>query len=536
MVVLVTELRLRLLAGSFTRSRGRAVLLGAGYLACLGAAGSVALALLVLGTAPVAVVGSMLVLTGAVMTVLWITVPLLLTGTDDTLAPRRFALLPVSAARLLPAIALAGTVGIGLLCSLLVTAGAVGAWSAQPRLLPAALVGGLLGLTAAYLAPKVLAAGLTTTLASRRYRDLAGVAMALSGVGATLLLQGLSVGLQQSLEQADDATVLRSFSSAMRVVGWTPLGWGWAVPWELAEGRTASAVVHAVLALGLVLGLLVAWWWLLRRALTSPLEAAGGSAITTSRRLNRLLGGGVTGTVAARLLRYYRRDPRRLLAYLTLAALPVLVATTALLGRPDGQLPVSLLTVAPLLGLVLGPTVAFDLSYDGSALWTHLAAGVRGWQDRLGRVLALAVLTVPLLLVVLGLSVAVLGMRHLIPLLAGSLATLLCSLGTGSWVGALIQVEVPPPGSSPFAKGSGGGAVSVLVAGLTIMGTAVLSLPALVVAVLAYSRLWAWYAAVPLGLAVGLLTLVGGVLAGGRLLDRRWPEVLSRVTRPHGCA
>ena len=52
--------------------------------------------------------------------------------------------------------------------------------------------------------------------------------------------------------------------------------------------------------------------------------------------------------------------------------------------------------------------MAQDLSYDGSAIWLHAGSGVRGLEDRLGRVLSTLTVFVPVVVVltVVGLSLS----------------------------------------------------------------------------------------------------------------------------------
>ena len=55
-----------------------------------------------------------------------------------------------------------------------------------------------------------------------------------------------------------------------------------------------------------------------------------------------------------------------------------------------GEAPAALLGVPPWIALMSGWVLHDDLAYDSTALWMHLSAGVRGRDDRLGRMLAAA--------------------------------------------------------------------------------------------------------------------------------------------------
>jgi ABC-2 type transport system permease protein len=155
---------------------------------------------------------------------------------------------------------------------------------------------------------------------------------------------------------------------------------------------------------------------------------------------------------------------------------------------------------------------------------------VKGWEDRLGRLLGFSTVALPIVTLVLLMGVVVTGSDHLIPFAAATIAVTGAALGVGSHLGSIIQVPVPPPGSNPFGKGSGGGPLSVVVSLLTIVLALLVSAPAIVVGALSYSAVWARYAALPIALATAGATIAWGVVMGGRRLDRHWPEVLREVT------
>ena len=185
-----------------------------------------------------------------------------------------------------------------------------------------------------------------------------------------------------------------------------------------------------------------------------------------------------------------------------------------------------------LLALLVGASVAQDLSYDGSALWAHVTTGMPGAADRWGRVLSTLTIFVPLLVVMLVAAVALTGRWDLLgPVLGLTAAFLLGSLGVGAFVGGLWQWPAPPPGANPFQKGSSGGLPAFLSFGVTTLGTLVVGLPDRGPRRRLALPALAGLAVVPVGLATGALVLVLGVGRGGRLLERRWPEVLRRCRR-----
>lgn len=64
---------------------------------------------------------------------------------------------------------------------------------------------------------------------------------------------------------------------------------------------------------------------------------------------------------------------------------------------------------------------------------------------------------------------------------------------------------------------------------LTTTGAVVASLPALALAIGSYWLPWLGWLALLVGVAGGAFALRYGMRRGGRLLDRRWPEVLAAV-------
>ena len=530
MVTLLVGLRFRLLRRSLAGgTRQRAAVTAVAIVSLLFTA-PVCLVLIVLSHTDVMLARALTVLIGFALMIAWIWLPLFLTGTDDALSPSRFALLPVRASRLIPGLYVAGLLGLGSLLTILVGVASVIGWARSTPVFIAGVAGMILGVVTATLLPHVLTTAFSGALGSRRFRDVTGLAMVLFAVGITVLLQLASSAISRT---AGPDAVVAALDHAATVLSWTPLGAAWVLPADVAQGDVGAALGHAAVALVTLGALLLGWWAALRRALTTPLDVPDiVGRVTRDSVIDRWLSGSSTAVVAGRLLRYYRRDPRRLLSVFSMMLAPVLVGVsvagvTAAGGHAGG---ISLLLVAPLLGLLLGPTLAFDISHDDSALWTHITTSLRGWEDRLGRLLGFSTVALPIVALVLLMGVVVTGSDHLVPFAAATIAVTGAALGVGSHLGSIIQVPVPPPGSNPFGKGSGGGPLSVVVSLLTIVLALLLSSPAIVVGSLSYSVVWARYAAVPIALATAAATIGWGVVMGGRRLDRQWPEVLREVT------
>jgi hypothetical protein len=144
-------------------------------------------------------------------------------------------------------------------------------------------------------------------------------------------------------------------------------------------------------------------------------------------------------------------------------AVPLLVA-----GVPPEL--VALVPV-PFAALLLGWLPHDDLAYDSTAVWMHIASGVRGVSDRVGRLVPVLLVGVPLLAVAVPVAISLHGRWAMLPALAGVCASLfLCGLGLSSISSVVSPYAVSRPGESPFQQpqrtsARGGIAQAVVMAG-----------------------------------------------------------------------
>ncbi len=465
----------------------------------------------------------------AALTLGWLLMSLLVFGVDETVDPARFALLPVRARELLPGLLVCGLVGVPGAATVLISLGLIVTWARSVPLTLAAVIAAGLGLVTCVLLSRVATSGFAAFLASRRFRDLALIALALVGAGF-----GVAGNLIGTLIGPEASRFREGLAAIATIAGWTPFGWAWAIPADVARGDWLVAVVHLVLAAGLVVGGWSAWGHLLAVRLTSPIEGGSSSAKVTNRRA-AVSGFRATpaGGVAVRDLKYWRRDPRYLAGIAGFLVAPVIIIVTQLANPYGSPLVAALAPV--LLGLVAGATMAQDLSYDGSSVWLHVTTGLRGADDRWGRIVSSAVIYLPLVLVVVLMTSAATGRWDLLPVVAGLTVTLtLTGLGAGALVGTLWQWPAPPPGASPFQKGNSGGLPALASYGVTLVGTLLGALPAIGLALGSIAASWLAWLVLPVGMICGALAVWVGVVRGGRILDRRWPEVLGAVSERTG--
>jgi ABC-2 type transport system permease protein len=122
---------------------------------------------------------------------------------------------------------------------------------------------------------------------------------------------------------------------------------------------------------------------------------------------------------------------------------------------------------------------------------------------------------------------------RLLPSLLGvSTALLLAGLGIGSITSAAMPYPVVKPGDSPFQQPQSTGALTALVQSITMFGSLILAVPAIGFAALGIFDDPSWHAAsLAAGAGIGLLMLVIGVFAGGRVFEKRGPEIVAAAVR-----
>ncbi len=466
------------------------------------------------GTAEVAMVVT--VLGGSALTLGFAAAPLV-AGTVDPLDARRFAVFDIPAAPLAGALALAGVISVPVAAITALAVCAVVLWQALGVPWPLAALGAVLGVLTCALLARVCAALAALFLRERRSRELTGLFV------LAILVVVVPVGVFLASLQWGGA-VPQQLVQAARILGDSPLGAAWAIPARAADGPGALAACISI-AVGTVVALAAGWAALVHHALHSverPVVARG------SGRLGwfAVTPGTPGGAIAARSLLYWLGD-RRYLVNLLVIPLAGLFAMVPLLivGVPVSTV---VLLPVPIMALFLGWLPHNDLAYDSTAIWLHLASGVRGISDRIGRLVPVTVVGVPLLAVTVPIAIAVHGRWSLLPALVGVCASLfLCGLGLSSISSALAPYPVTRPGDSPFRQPERSGALPALAQALVLLGTLALSAPALGWGVLAFASdisyapfaLWG-------GLVVGLLVLAVGVAAGSAVFERRGPRLL----------
>ncbi|MET0975959.1 MAG: hypothetical protein ABWX82_09855 [Leifsonia sp.] len=523
MVAQLLRLRLRLFGNLFRRGPWQVVGITVGLLYGFCIALLCLFVLAGLRFAPdVNLLRDAIVVSGAIVVIGFIVVPLFL-GSDDSFDPRRFALFGVPDRQLSFGLAVAAFVAIPAAVLAVALVGFVIAWTRGFGETVLAVLAAVVALVTCVLLARVTTSVAALFLATRRAREVSGVL----GVAMIVLISPIIVLLVQVDWTSSGRALLRSLGG---ILSWTPLGAVWAVPGDAAAGSWGTAVIKLLIALATVGVLWLAWKSLVSRALVTPGRQAQSHAYHGLGWFDRMPPG-PTGAVAARSLTYWIRDSRYWVSLVMIPVLPVLlVVPLAAVHVPTGVL--ALLPV-PVMCIFLGWTIHNDVAYDSTAVWLHVASGVSGFSDRVGRLVPALLLSLPLIALGTIVSMLLYNDWSVLPSFVGVCASLfLVGLGCSSYTSARFPYPVPKPGASPFAQPQSSGTAAVAVQSLTFLVALLLTLPVLVFAALAIFVDPDWHLAAFIdGVGTGVVALVLGVWWGSRTFTHRGPEILASAIR-----
>ena len=523
MVAQLLRLRVDLLAGEVRGSARRSVLVVVASLAGLAAAVFVAMAVAALRTADPEVARSVIVPVGTLVTVAFSIIPLAVGGADQ-FDPRRFAVFGVSRRDLAVGLGVAGLVGVPLVALAVVAVAQSVAWMRDGGTGVLGVVAAVLVVVTAALLVRVgCAVGAWVFGGQRQTRD-AGWLVAL----VVVVLAIPTVSLLLRVDWIDPRST--ELDRIADVAGWTPWGAAWAVPAEAAAGHAGEATVKLLIALAVVGLLGWAWWALVGHLLVTVDDRTRTRSYRTLGWFDRL-GANPAGAVAARALTYWGRDPRYRTSYLILLLVPIVVVPLGVAGMPWHW---TALIPLPLMAVIAGFLPHNDVAYDNTAVWLHVASGAPGWSDRLGRLTPVIVVGVPAIVAGGWLSAWLFGDLTVFPVVVGvCVGALFAGLGISSVVSVALPYPTVRPGDRAFQQPQAAGVVSTVAQSTTIIGILLFSVPAVWLAVLAFTDDTASWALLTLvvGAGVGVVVLGLGVLVGGKLFDRYGPDLLAAAQR-----
>ena len=522
MVAQFLRLKLRLLANIFRRGPWQVVGIVIGLVYGLGAASLLFTSLVGLRfVSDIELIRDVFIVVGGATVIGFAVFPLVF-RVDDTMDPRRFALFGLPHRTLAFGLAVAATIGIPALVLAILLTGTVVTWSRGAGETFIALMAAAVAFATCLLIARLSTAVASVLLATRRAREVGGVL----GVLLIVMLSPVIVVLATLDWAASGLRVLEAIAGGL---AWTPLGAAFAAPGDAAAGDWGPAILKLIIALLTLGAIWLAWQAVVARMLLTPGREASAKSSSGLGWFDRMPHS-PSGAVAARSITYWFRDPRYWVSIIMVPVVPILVVPLGLAGIP---IAFTALIPVPLMCLLLGWSLHNDTAYDSTAIWLHVASGVKGRADRLGRLVP--VLITGALVIGLGsaVTVFVLGDWRLLPPLVGvSTALLFGGLGIGAVTSARFPYPAVKPGDSPFQQPQSTGTITALVQSITMLGSILVAVPALAFAALGLFDDPAWYtAAFAAGVGLGVLVLVAGVWLGGRVFDRRGPEILAAALR-----
>ena len=550
MVATLLSLKFRLTIAELKRSVARLVLWILLGLYALFIVGGV---LIALGFASLAVAGhealtgSLTVVAGSILVVGWTLLPLVFFGSDQTLDPARFVQFPLSGRKLAPGLVLSGIVGLPGLFTALICLGSGLPWLKTPLVLIVGVVGGIVGFLMTQIGCRLTTTLLSGTLSSRKGRDLTGVIGLIVILALSMSAYAVSlVGGYMSTEPGRWNQMLTVSKTLGSILALTPFGAPWALVGDAGQGQWGTFAVHLVLTVAyLVLGMW-AYGAVLNKALLATTRVVvtrtvtKGDAIAKAANWRWARGKLIpVAAITARALRYWRKDPRYLGTIPSILVMPVLFTimglTLPLMGGDGDATPTWLVTGMVAFGLgftalMTGFSLSTDVAFDSTAWWIHLASGVRGWQDRLGRVVGEAVWAIPLLLII-GIAVPLImdAPGRIVTCLAAMASLYLCSLGVSSVCSGLIIYPVALPGESPLKMKTGMMGSQMLSQMGCMVVSGIVGVPICVWAIFATG--WQAWVALLVAIVWGIGILALGVVLGGRIMDSRGPAILQTLKK-----
>ena len=523
MVAQFLGLKLRLLGNLFRRSPWQVFGMVIGLLYGLGAAFAVVASLFALRLADIDLARNIVVTGGSLIVLGFLLVPLVF-GADDTIDPRKFALLGIPNTRLAFGLGAAAFVGVPALVMAIIALAQVVTWSRNSAAVFVALISAVLLVITCVLGSRVTTAIATMLLATRRAREATGL-IALVVLSALTPIVALMVTVDWWTQ---GLSVLNSIAD---VAAWTPLGAVWAAPAFAAAGNIGAASGALAIAVAFVLILWFAWRGLIALMLVTPERVSRTRAYTGLGWFGRLPAT-PAGAIAARSISYWVRDARYRSALVIVPIVPaVIIGALTVAGVPLHFL--VLLPVPVMCFFLAWSTVHNDVAYDNTAVWLHVAANTNGAADRAGRIVPPLVLGLIVIGVGTPLTAWAYGSADVVPSIIGvGLCTLFVGLGLSSVISAGFPYPAVHPGDSPFAQPQSSAGGASWVQGLSLLGVLAVTTPTVYLAVMGITNGGSWpVAALITGIGTGVLALAGGILLGGLVFEKRGPELLAFTAR-----
>lgn len=517
MVARILQLRLSLFLGAFRGPAARVARTVAGLVLLAVVVGAACVGVLRLADEPADTTMIVLTLAGAAILVGYAVGPIV-AAVPDQLDPRRFTVFGVSPGTTTAGLALASFLSVPSLALIAVDVCIAIVWTEMGVPPSVAAISAFVHVVTCVFVARLAMSVASATMRARRTRELSSLFV----LGIVVVVLPVTVFFA-SLDW--NGRIPSQVNAMIDVLILTPLGAGAGAPGAIALG--APAVAWTATAIGLATAAIVVavWLWLVRRLLTTvenPAEAQQRGGLGWFA----VAPGTPAGAIAARSIVYWFSDSRYLanIAIIPVAGLlpiiPLLIA-----GVPA---PVTALFPVPIMALFFGWLAHNDVAYDATAVWTHIVTGVSGIADRIGRIVPVLLIGIPVLAVAIPVSIAFYDRWALLPAMVGVAAALfLAALGLSSIASAAVPYAVPRPGDGPFQQPQRSGSAGVWSQAIVMAGALILSAPTLwwgwlaLTDDIAYAETAQW-----IGLGTGLGVLVLGIFIGGFVFSRRESRIM----------
>lgn len=480
------------------------------------------------------VIRSLVVTGGTFLTLFIAMIQLMLIGEGSTMSSRRFALYGIEDRRLQFGLLASGLSGLpaitGVVCML--------AWAMAYRPMGAAavvteLVAAPLIIVTMMSIAKLIISLSTTLVTSKRgksvfYMVTVLVFVTICQIPSILLNNGFDPGNGLDPGINLDLRQLAPFAAA---AAWTPLGAGFQLPFDAMAGDWLPLAARvAILAATWAVCFLGCTWCLKRERLTL---GAGGPAVRIKGvGAFRSMPDSVSGAVSARLITYLRRDPRLAMMF----AMPAFFAV--IFGLQSHGINAMVWQSLIWGGWMFSIVESNGLSYDGRGFTMQAISGVRGLDDRIGRVRVYAGIIV-VYLAVLAVAIGLYTGDWFTP--SGALTGLVflalgydaafCSLGLAEVVSCVFMYPVPSM-DKPFSSPQGRAMAQGFFPFIYMLGSLLLVLPTgIAAAALALTGVWdaAYWLLIPIALVNGAAALAIGSWLGGKLMDARMLSIVKTL-------
>lgn len=466
-----------------------------------------------------------MVLCGAFTTAIVIIVQIMYFGQGTAMNPQKFELYGIDDHTLVSGLFLSGLTGLATIWGVLVMLGLVPIYQSAGAIgIVAGIVAVPLAIITMMVLSKLVISLLTTLTNSSSGKSTISIITILLFV---LLCQ--VPGMAMNSQDLDHFS-LKPFMMVADVFSWTPLGAAFQLPFDVVAGSWGFAALRLLILVATWVVCYLGCLWCLKKDRT----IAGSTAHAVSSKgigLFSMMPDSPSGAISARLLTYLRRDPRQ--APMMFMPLLFIVVFTIQSHGITAMVWQSIIWAGLFLVLLEGN----GLSYDGRGFTMEVISGVRGVDDRHGRVRVYMVMLIAYIAILMVIVYAITGdWRSTEGLIMGlvfgciSLCLGFCGLGLAEVVSCVFMYPVPSI-SRLFSSPQGRVGAQMLFPFLHMFGMILLLLPTGIVALaLGLTGNWELYwLLAPVSLVNGIAALAIGTWLGGKLLEARMPRILATL-------